>query len=120
MDELLNLEVTNLLISKFIDLGIQLVFPFLFVVCLVVGSFKLKQLATRAQQPALRYISHGLLSYALSFIVPALMMPIIFFVAGDLAEEDYIDLTVSAVGSIFALIGTFYIVKSTKFYRSNG
>lgn len=48
MNETLNLELTNLLTIKFIELGIQLIFPFLFVVGLVTGSTKLKQLATRA------------------------------------------------------------------------
>lgn len=113
MNESFSLDLTNLLITKLIDIGIQLIFPFLFVICLVVGSFKLKQLAITTQQHALRYVSHGLLSYALSFIVPVLMMPVIFFIAGDSAEEDYIDLTVSAAGFTFALIGTSFLFKAS-------
>jgi hypothetical protein len=117
MNESLNLELTNLFISKLIDIGIQLVFPFLMILCLVVGSLKLKQIAITTQQPALRYVSHGLLSYALSFIVPILMMPVIFFVAGDSADEGYMDLTVSSVGFTFALIGTLFLFKANLKFR---
>lgn len=116
MNESLNIELTNLFITKLIDIGIQLIFPFLFVICLVIGSLKLKQLAITTQQPALRHVSHGLLSYALSFIVPIIMMPVIFFVAGDSADEGYMDLTVSAVGFTFALIGTLFLFKASLKY----
>jgi hypothetical protein len=113
MNESFSLDLTNLLITKLMDIGLQLIFPFLIVVCLVVSSVKLKQLAITTQQPALRYVSYGLLNYALSFIVPFLMMPVIFFVAGDSADEGYMDLTVSAAGFTFALIGTFFLFKAT-------
>jgi hypothetical protein len=112
MNEAFNQEIIDLLIHKLISLGIQLIFPCLIVICLLIGCFKLRELAIKTQQPALNYISYGLLSYALSFVGPILMALLIYSIGGD-AFENYIDLTLSVMSFLLALIGAIFIVKAT-------
>jgi hypothetical protein len=111
MNESFNQELMDLFVDKLLNLGIQLVFPCLIVICLLIGCFKLRELATKTRQPALSDISYGLLSYALSFIIPILIAPIIYLIGGD-AFENYIDITLSAVSFLFALTGTIFLFKA--------
>lgn len=104
-------DLLDVLLNKLFLLGVQLILPLLTSVFLIVAFYKLKSLAAAGVHQSLNHISYAVLCFALYIIVPILITPILFFLAGD-AFENYIEITFNGIAFVLAGAATILLFKA--------